>query len=366
MPAKKYIAFFLPSLNIGGIEQVFICYANNLVARGYQVDFVLCKQEGRLIECVSESVRIVSLGDIQLRKALLPLRRYLKRNAPDIIVTGGDCPNLLLILSSIYLRARTKIIISQHNYYNIETRSSIGYFSKGLQYAMKLLYPLSDKIIAISDGIYSYLKNDLSINAEKIVKLNNPIDIDNIKHRSTLQIPVELPNNYVTFIGRISPVKNLLFLLHAFDEANIGDIYLVIVGDGDYMYRVREEILTLKKKEYVLCVGAVANPLPILAKSELLLLPSFSEAFPTILLEAMCLGKSIVATPTQGAMEILKNEKNGFISRDFTDIRYFARLIEKALLIKDASHTANIEKYSVNNIMKQLETEIIYSYSSCI
>ncbi len=364
MSAKKYIAFFLPSLNIGGIEQVFICYANNLVAKGYQVDFVLCKQEGKLMECLSDSVGIVSLGDIQLRKALLPLRRYLKRNAPDMIITGGDCPNLLLILSSIFISVRTKIIISQHNYYDIEARRSVGFFSKVLQYAMKLLYPLSDKIIAVSDGIFSYLKNDLSINAEKIVKLNNPIDIDNIKYRSTLHVPVKLPGNYVTFIGRISPVKNILFLLHAFDEANIGDIHLVIVGDGDYMHRVREEILTLKKKKYVLCVGAVANPLPILAKSELLLLPSFSEAFPTILLEAMCLGKNIVATPTQGAMEILKNEKNGFISNDFTDIRYFARLIEKALSIKDASHAVNVEKYSVNNIIKQLEAKVIYS--SCI
>ena len=42
---KSKISFFLPSFNIGGVERVFINYANALSDKGYNVDFVVCKAE---------------------------------------------------------------------------------------------------------------------------------------------------------------------------------------------------------------------------------------------------------------------------------------------------------------------------------
>ena len=39
---KSKISFFLPSFNIGGVERVFINYANALSDKGYNVDFVVC------------------------------------------------------------------------------------------------------------------------------------------------------------------------------------------------------------------------------------------------------------------------------------------------------------------------------------
>ena len=46
------IAFFLPTLNVGGIERVFITYANSL-SEFYDVEFVLCKKEGILLKELS-------------------------------------------------------------------------------------------------------------------------------------------------------------------------------------------------------------------------------------------------------------------------------------------------------------------------
>lgn len=60
---KSKISFFLPSFNIGGVERVFINYANALSDKGYNVDFVVCKAEGVLLDLVSSSVKVVSLGN---------------------------------------------------------------------------------------------------------------------------------------------------------------------------------------------------------------------------------------------------------------------------------------------------------------
>lgn len=46
----------------------------------------------------------------------------MKKIQPNVIISGGDFPNLILIISSLGLKNRPKIIISQHNYYNVETK----------------------------------------------------------------------------------------------------------------------------------------------------------------------------------------------------------------------------------------------------
>ena len=262
---KNKIAFFLPSLNIGGIERVFICYANSLVSRGYKVDFVVCKKEGLLLKDLASQINLVNLGDIKLRQSFFRLRKYIKMNLPDIIMTGGDYPNIILILSSLGLHIKTKIVISQHNYFNIEVRN-LGYWAKATLFFMRILYPLADKMISISEGITSFLVKEINLLPNKIIQIYNPIDLQSIIINSK-QIPsVPLPDNFIVFIGRISVVKNINMLLQAFDVAEIGNTNLVIVGDGQELAFVQQRITTMQKRNKVHCVGSVSNPLPILQR----------------------------------------------------------------------------------------------------
>ena len=57
------IAFFLPTLNIGGIERVFITYANYLTEKEYDIDFVLCKKEGKLLSLLNSSIKLYDFGN---------------------------------------------------------------------------------------------------------------------------------------------------------------------------------------------------------------------------------------------------------------------------------------------------------------
>ncbi|MCR8872911.1 glycosyltransferase [Phocaeicola barnesiae] len=355
---KNKIAFFLPSLNIGGIERVFLCYANNIVKRGYNVDFVVCKREGLLLADLSPRVNLVNLGDIQLRKSLFSLRKYLKEYQPDVVMTGGDYPNIMLIFSSLGLHIKSKIVISQHNFYNIEVRD-LGLWARATLIFMRIFYPLADRIIAISDGISSFLVGKLNLSPDKVIRICNPIDITDVIAKSNQVPSVSLPDNYIVFIGRISAVKNLNMLLQAFDIAKIGDTCLVIVGDGKELSLIQQRILMMSKKDKVFCVGGVSNPLPILKKSRLLALPSFSEAFPTILLEAMCLNKPIVATPTKGALEILQGIDGTFISAGFDDAADFSALIEKAVCVMDIDMSQYVKKYSSENIVEDFLNKIL-------
>lgn len=322
------IAFFLPTLNVGGIERVFITYANSL-SEFYDVEFVLCKKEGILLKELSSKVNVYNLGNVRLANSFYYLRKYLKQNRLDCIITGGDYPNMVLVLASLHLSHRPKIVISQHNYFNIEIEH-LGLWAKFSKIWTRIIYPYSHKIIAVSDGIYKYLIYDLKQKTTKIIKVPNPINVKEINVKSKKKCEFNLPDNYIVFIGRLGAVKNIYMLLDAYEKARLNECYLVIVGDGVDMMSLQKYAIKLSKKKRIIFTGATNNPLPVLRNAKSLVLPSFSEAFPTVLLEAICLGVPVVATPTEGAKEILNNLPNAYISNSFTDSDEFAKLLEQA------------------------------------
>lgn len=357
---QKKVAFFLPTLNIGGIERVFITYANYLIDKKYNIYFILCKRRGELLSLLDSNIKLYHLGNVQLKFSFLKLRQSLKEIQPDVIVSGGDFPNLILIVSSLGLKKVPKIIISQHNYYNVETRR-LGWWAYGTCFFMKKIYPKADKIIAVSDGIREFLIKKIHISADRIIKLPNPIDIKGIKEKSLELLDITLPDRYILFVGRLSYVKNLFFLLDAFEMGKLDNNSLVIVGDGEMRNALMKKAKKMHKADNIIFLGAMENPLPILKKAQLLVLPSFSEAYPTILLEALCLYIPVVSTPTKGAKEILHNVSGTYISTDCYNIEEFARLMERGVKER-ISHKVIDDKIGLNsieNIGLRIQREII-------
>lgn len=348
------VCFFIPSLNIGGVENVFITYANELTQRGYDVRFVLCHRVGALMPLVSESVHIDDLGNSRLRKSFLPLRRYLKKNSPDILITGGDYPNLMCILATRFLKNKPKVIISKHNYRNAETKD-LGWWSFLDQKLQEILYPKADRIIAVSNGIKKYLTEVLKLQSERVIVLNNPIDLDEIIRKAEQKLDIELPDKYVVFVGRTTIVKNLRFLINSFDRIEDNDLHLLIVGDGPELKSLEDYRIQKHSCDRIHFVGSYSNPMPFIRNARTLVLCSLSEAYPTILLESMTLNVPIVATPTEGAKEILNSVEGVYLSNSFIDEQEFSELIKKAL----SYPSSDLKKYVIKNdkdrILNQFE-----------
>ena len=53
------------------------------------------------------------------------------------------------------------------------------------------------------------------------------------------------------------------------------------------------------------------------------ILPSFSEALPTVILESFVFWKNCIATPTKGALDLLENGRLGYISNSFDNVDTF-------------------------------------------
>jgi glycosyltransferase involved in cell wall biosynthesis len=325
-----HIAFFTPALQIAGVEVFLISYANALQQKGYQVDFVLCKGGGLFEHYLSKNVTKVNLGNIRLRDAFFPLRSYLKRNTPDIFISCADFPNFMSILVSLSLKKRPKLIISKQAYENLDD-NRVGFFGRKKYLLMKMLYPFANKIYAVSNGIYDFLIQDLKIPKEKVTILNNPIVLNDLYAKANKPIDIMLPDKYIVFMGRFYQVKNIPLLLRAFDQVNIPDMELVLVGDGEGFDHLKQMAAACKKASLIHFTGGLSNPYPILKNAQALISCSYSEGFPTVVMEALAFGKTVISTPTKGSLEILGNQFNKYISNDFEDEKTFARLIEEAI-----------------------------------
>lgn len=346
--------FFTPSLNIGGIERVFITYANEL-CNNYDVTYVCTHYKGELKSLLKSDVNFHSLEKNRLRQSFFALVNYLKTETPDILITGGNIPNCICLFAIVFSRKNIKLIMSHHNYFNIEQNNLSS------KIIIKMFYNKADAIISVSNGI-THLLSNLGIKKDKIHTIYNPINIDDIIQKSQFSVipQFNFKNNYIVSVGRLNKVKNIILMIDAFYlfHKYYNNTKLIIIGEGEEKENIKKHIKYKKMESHIILAGGTDNPYPYIYHSKLVLSTSLSEALPTVFLESFALGKTIVSTPTFGAIELLKNERNGYISNSLTTPQPF---VDKMIKAYNNPIACNILKkeasiYSIENKIKELES----------
>ncbi len=329
----KLIACFIPSFDFGGAQLTTINLANSLIKDGnIKVDIIVCKAEGGLLALLDKKVNVVDLKCSKVYKSIFKIRKYIIHNKPDYFISHSDIPNLIsLIVKFSIIRYSPKFIIVQHNYYNIEIRS-IKYVGKYIPFLIKHLYLKADFIVAVSEGVKNSLNKQLK-EKKTIQCIYNPINIQTIMDDSQLAIESELGDNFLLYVGRLEKVKNLYFLLDVFKEflKYTPNYKLVIIGDGELKSSLINYARSLYISDNVYFTGYRINPYNYIKRSSLILSTSFSEALPTIIVESMYFGKTVVSTPNKGAKELLNNGILGYLSSSFDNVDEFAQLIQEGL-----------------------------------
>jgi glycosyltransferase involved in cell wall biosynthesis len=104
----------------------------------------------------------------------------------------------------------------------------------------------------------------------------------------------------------------LLEALHILGRANL---HVAFLGDGPAKDLLRDIAFTLHLDTQVHFLGHAEDPeiADWYLAADLIVLPSFREALPYVLLEAMVLGKPVLATPAGGVAELVENGVNGLL-----------------------------------------------------
>jgi glycosyltransferase involved in cell wall biosynthesis len=102
----------------------------------------------------------------------------------------------------------------------------------------------------------------------------------------------------LVFVGRLSEEKNIPGLISILSELP-PSYQLVVVGDGPERDTLRREIADAGVKDQVTVCGQLSHEdaLAIIAASDGLVLPSHTEAYPTVVFEGLALGCTVFSTP---------------------------------------------------------------------
>lgn len=117
------------------------------------------------------------------------------------------------------------------------------------------------------------------------------------------------------FIARFTSQKQPLSLIKSFAQAMKvnPELQLLMVGDGDERKEAQESVKQLNLGDKVHFLNFRQDVPDLLAACDIFVLPSLWEGLPIGLLEAMSMGKSIIATNVDGTMEIIENNFNGLL-----------------------------------------------------
>lgn len=174
-------------------------------------------------------------------------------------------------------------------------------------------YRFADKAVAVSNSLKkSLIKN--GVRESKVTTIHNAMDMDDLIHcKSAQHIRKELglsdTEKVIGVIGRLSPEKGQKVFLKAFKilAENLHDIKAIIIGDGQEESSLKNYCASNGLKNKVIFTGYRDNIADYYQIMNLVVIPSYSEGLPNVLLEAMVLGIPVLATRVGGICEVLSN-----------------------------------------------------------
>ena len=154
--------------------------------------------------------------------------------------------------------------------------------------------------------------------------------LDQVEAQKKLKLP---PNyKYLLFVGTLSQRKGINLLLSAFAELNRPEVKLILIGQSNDRHLIENFRIEHSLQDRILLSGVIPHAqLPLwYAASDVVVLPSLSEGVPNVILEALAIGKPVVASQVGGIPEVLAGNKAAFLCQP-GDLNSLFEAIKKAL-----------------------------------
>lgn len=356
------IGLLLPEINKGGAERA-ATRISKILAQDHEVYIIVFAQEskvaydfaGKLVDLKVKSCRGLISKSLASLKRSHRLKKVKKQLKLDAVISFMQSPNFVNTHSKV---KGCKCLVSIRNY--IFTEKSTSFLAKLELRTTKSIVKKADKVICVSNEIKQEFKRKFSRLKDlekKMEVLYNPYDIEEIKKLGAENYE-KLDNTKFKFcsVGRIDYQKGFWNLVKSFYLFNqkYPNSELIIVGN-DYSDGKLGNLITkldLSKKVHLL--GQLDNPFKVVSKCEAYVLSSLFEGFPNALVEAMALGRPVIAVNCQSGPKEILDDVAELEVQSVYQAKYGIIYKNYLTLNEDYSATINPEHQNLANAMELL------------
>lgn len=374
------ILYFVTKSNFCGAQRHVFDMA--VGAKNSGNDVAVCAGGAGLLteKLVKAGVRIHSImtlhRDISIVdewKSFLKLMHILRIENPDVLHSHsskagalGALAGRLYNIERWFMREKRMLIVfTGHGWAFNEMRNEFQKFMITFAHWLTLLWSHVDIIVSKKTA---YDVSNLPFIKNKIHIIYNGIPDDILfskeESREKIGIPFNLKEDslVVGIVAEFHKSKGHYYALKGlaqFLKTNNADVYFVLCGIGEEEEEMHELCKELEIEDRVFFAGFVGGVARMFKAFDVLLLPSVTEAFPYVILEAGYAGIPVIASAVGGIPEVVEDMKSGILiqSRKAGEVsrslQFYFENPTKRNDFAESLHTRVIEEFSQENMVKQ-------------
>lgn len=290
--------------------------AEHLDKRAFELR-VICPENGPLqAEMQRRGIpcEMIPLGPLGHPGPLWKLRRLLRDWRPSIVQSHGARSNFYAALAAGSIPHVATI-------HNALTDYPIPRWKKSIyQIFNSLMVSQTNRIICVANSLRDDIVRHHSTAAGKTAVIHNGVDFRRFRsdphRRAETRKNLELGSAWTLgIIGRLTPQKGHIYLLDALQlaRAELDSCQILIIGDGPLRTFLEKRSVALGLRSLCRFLGRREDIPAMLDAVDAIALPSVSEGFPYVVLEAMAMGKPVIASRVNGVEEIISTGDEGFL-----------------------------------------------------
>jgi glycosyltransferase involved in cell wall biosynthesis len=280
------------------------------------------------------------------------IRKILKSNNIDVVLSFGEIWNNITLISAINLKL--KIIVADRS----QPNKKLPFFQELLR---SYLYGRANAIIVQTQTAAKfYIKKFKKSRVEVIGNPFNPITESRIVNE-----------NVILNIGRFIKSKNQEALIRIFSKLNKTDDWKLIIigyniGTNDIEFQLKEIAMRYGVGKNVIFAGKQKDVQSYYLKSKIFAFTSTSEGFPNVIGEAMAAGLPIISYDcVAGPSDLIEDGFNGFLiplNDELLFLEKLQQMIENPELLNQFGSNSlfKVSEFEPSGIMQKFECFLTY------